>query len=73
MTTDKTTIGVYNEWFGISIIITVEELRERLKDTVYTPKQFCDWRYSTSLSRFIYDPYTGEKIDWKRVRDCLTR
>ena len=67
-----TTIGVYND-YERSYIITIVELAAEIKRswTTYTTKQYCDWRYSTNLERFVYNPYTGEKIDWKEVRKLL--
>lgn len=72
MTTPKTTIGIFHDYTD-SHVITVEELKDLQISTVYSPKQFCDWRCNTCLSRFIFDPYSGEKIDWKRVREILSK
>ena len=54
-------------------LVTIGDLKEYLAkgNTVYKANQYCDWRYSTSLTRFVFDPYTGEKINWKEVRKLL--
>ena len=57
-----------------SDICSVEDLRDELrlnKECVFTARQYCDRRYSTNLQRFNYDPFTGEKIDWKKVKELL--
>lgn len=74
MTLD-TTIGVYCGGYEDTHLITIGGLCDELHATfcfcAYTAKQFCDWRYSTCLQRFVYDPYTGEKLDWKKIREML--
>lgn len=67
-----TIIGIYND-YERSYLITIFDLAADIKRgwTHYTPKQYCDWRYNTNLERFVYNPYTGEKIDWKEVRKLL--
>lgn len=72
----KTTIGIFND-YERSYIITVNELIEeieRSKNSIYLKlnwdwSQFCDFRYNTCLQRFLYDPYTGEKINWKELKN----
>lgn len=67
-----TTIGLVNDYEDTrlaSIMMIAADIRRGW--TCYTPKQYCDWRYSTNLERFVYDPYTGEKINWKEVRKLL--
>ena len=73
MTNFKTTIGVLSVTYDYTCICTVEELYDyvREKICVYTAKQYCDFRYSTNLQRFRYDPFTGEKIDWKKVKELI--
>lgn len=63
------TIGMWFD-YGDTRTITRNELEnELLSTTSYSLKDFYDRRVSTNLERFNYDPYTGEKIDWKRLRD----
>lgn len=72
--TDKNTvIGIWND-YDDTREINVEELGEMIKygtDVVYNSSQFCDRRYNTNLRRFNFDPYTGNKIDWKVVYNIL--
>lgn len=72
MTNDKTTIGLICLLHDSVHLFTVAQLRDELKNTRYTAQQYCDWRYATNLQRFVYDPYTGNKIDWKEVKRLLT-
>ncbi len=67
----NTYIGYVSSW-GDSTIVTPEYLVKYsyLIDN-YTVDQLCDWRFSTNLQRFKYDPFTGEKIDWKEVKKYL--
>lgn len=41
--------------------------------TVFTPKQYTDFRCSTNLERFKYCPVCGEKIDWMEVRTQIEK
>lgn len=68
MTNNKTIIGIYN-----GFVVSVEELVNELNTfkSVYTIQQLTDFRYATCLIRFNYNPYTGEKIDWKTVKRIL--
>ncbi len=69
----NTTIGVISLYYNSTLLCTIEGLEEELKhNSFYTAKQYCDWRYSTNLQRFAYDPFTGEKIDWKQVKQMIT-
>lgn len=73
MTNKNTIIGILN---GIthSDLADINDLKREFKrgDCVYSAQQFCDFRYATNLVRFRYDPYTGEKIDWKKVKELIT-
>lgn len=77
MTNNKTVIGVLCETNERTFLCSVEELYEatHCKQFQYTAyfsaKQYCDFRYSTNLQRFRYDPFTGEKIDWKKVKELI--
>lgn len=67
------TIGLFHDW-DRDWLITVHELKEEMLNemlTVYTAKEYCDRRYTTNLERFNADPYTGEKINWKKVYNYL--
>lgn len=64
-------IGIFTS-FSCESLCTIDELGERLAgQSRYTAKQYCDFRYSTNLQRFRYDPFTGEKIDWKEVKRLI--
>lgn len=57
-------IGIWND-YDYSPLITMNELLKLQPNTIYTMKQYCDWRYSTNLTRFSHCPYCGKKINWK--------
>lgn len=61
-------IGVLND---TGQPISAEELKLELQSTAFTAKQYCDFRYSTNLTRFFFDPYTGKRIDWKEIYNYL--
>ena len=58
-------IGIWND-YDYSPLITMNELLKLQPNTIYTMKQYCDWRYSTNLTRFSHCPYCGKKINWKK-------
>ena len=74
----ETTIGLFRD-FNDTYTITVNGLIKEIEFSNKTTndyfklpwgwKQFCDFRYNTCLQRFIYDPFTGEKIDWKELKN----
>lgn len=70
--TINTTIGMWSEEF-LGRPITIGELYDEVvnKRSIFSPKQLCDWRYSTNLMRFKFDPYTAEEIDWKQIKYFL--
>ena len=63
-------IGILND-YGYSPLVTISELLKLQPKSVYTMKQYCDWRYSTNLTRFVHCPYCGKKIDWETIRKDL--
>ena len=73
-TTLETTIGQLWVSYETVYICTVKDLKEELDrgGCYYRPQHYCDFRYATNLQRFVYDPYTGSKIDWKEVKRLLT-
>lgn len=72
--TDTTVIGILN-FYDNSSEVTIKELAHELtlNQCHYTVDSYCDWRYNTNLRRFIFDPYTGEKINWKEVKKLLLK
>lgn len=69
--TGQTTIGILTS-FDVESLYNIDELGEYLAgQSRYTAKQYCDLRYATNLQRFKYDPFTGEKIDWKKVKQMI--
>ena len=72
-TTLDTTIGQLSVSYESVHICTVKDLKEELDrgGCYYRPQHYCDFRYSTNLQRFVYDPYTGTKIDWKEVKNKI--
>ena len=68
----NTSIGVLTYSYEMSSIVSVSDLKTEIdRGCYYTPRQYCDFRYATNLVRFNYDPYTGDKIDWKEVKKLL--
>lgn len=51
--------------------VTLKDLKARLpllSMQGWNIRRICDWRYGTFFQRFVYDPFTGEKIPWKQIR-----
>lgn len=77
MTDNYTIIGILSLSYDCTYLCSVAELYEATHDRPfqytahYTAKQYCDFRYATNLQRFRYDPFTGEKIDWKKVKELI--
>lgn len=77
MTNNTTIIGVLCETYDRTFLCSVAELYEathskQFQYTAYfSANQYCDFRYATNLQRFRYDPFTGEKIDWKKVKELI--
>lgn len=69
-----TTIGVLTLSYGYEPIVAVRKLKEVISDggCAFDARKYCDFRFTTNLQRFYYDPYTGNEVDWKRVYELLT-
>ena len=69
---ENDTIGILNG-YGHDMVCSVGFLRDHIKfgGTVYTADKYCDGRFNTDLRRFVFDPYTGKKIDWTEVRKMI--
>ena len=65
-------IGIWND-YGASFLATWEDVKKYYKGGVYSLVDYADGRRETNLDRFVYDPYTGEKIDWKALREDARR
>lgn len=61
--------------FDSSRIVTVGDLKNEIQSggCKFGPKEYCDFRYGTNLERFLFDPYSGEKINWKTVKELLVK
>lgn len=70
---ENDTIGIINAYGNRDMICSIDFLRDHIKygGTVFTAKQYCDWRCNTNLHRFNFDPYTGKRIDWTEVRKMI--
>ena len=70
---ENDTIGIINAYDNRGTICSIDFLRYHIKSggTVFTAKQYCDWRCNTNLHRFNFDPYTGKRIDWTEVRKMI--
>jgi len=73
MTTKDTTIGMLHVSYSDTRLATVEDVMGELQYGYHTAQQYCDFRCSTNLVRFKFDPYTGEMVDWKKVKELLTQ
>lgn len=72
MTNRETTIGILSSFFERKTLCTLGDFDEfYVGQNRYTADEYCDFRYSTNLQRFKYDPFTGEEIDWKEVKRIL--
>ena len=61
-------IGIIDDYDNYKLV-TVKELEEHSKESIFTMKEYLDWRYNTNLNyRFVYCPYCGKKIDWNKLR-----
>lgn len=62
-------IGIWCD-YHYSPMVTLEELKDRssILRTVYSLSDYLDWRYNTNLTRFVYCPFCGKKIDWKELK-----
>lgn len=66
-------------WRGIErdYLITIGEMVKEVTETVFpiafTWEQLCDRRFSTCIQQFNYDPFTGEKIDWKELKNNFNK
>lgn len=68
-----TIIGILHVACDVSWICSVNMLKAELAQPgcQWTARQYCDFRYSTNLHRFLFDPYTGEKLEWKEIKKLL--
>jgi hypothetical protein len=66
------TIGIWYD-YDYSRLVTFEKLKECNKAfyCVYSMEQQLDWRFNTNLTRFVYCPYCGKKIDWEGMKNSL--
>lgn len=72
--TNETIIGLYC-YVDYCDFVTVEELLRLIAmgDTTYNMADYTDWRRSTNITRFRYDPFTGEKVEWGRLRKMYAK
>ena len=72
----KQIIGLWNG-NAVATLVTEEDLMEHIKDREkyagpweikHKESDYFDGRISTSFEHFAFDPFTGEKIDWKKLR-----
>lgn len=67
------TIGQFNVSYDSVILITLKQLIDDYRSTVYSLEDFFDRRKSTCLTRFNYDPFTGKEIPWKFLREEIKK
>lgn len=67
--TNKTIIGVFY-YTDDCEFVTVDDLLRLIAmgGTTYTMADYTDRRKSTNITRFNFDPFTGEKVEWGRMR-----
>lgn len=67
--TNETIIGILYFTDDCEFVTVGDLLRHIARgDTVYTMNDYTDWRRSTDITRFRFDPFTGEKVEWGRLR-----
>lgn len=71
MTNGNTYIGEFIDHEQTRIVNVYDLYNEILRGTKWNARQYCDRRFTTNLIHFNYDPYTGEKINWGKVRKLL--
>jgi len=54
-------------------LVRFDDLKEYIKtwSPIFSLKQYFDWRYNTNLTKFIYDPFMGEKINWDELKKSI--
>lgn len=70
--TGDTYIGLWRN-IEYDYLITIDQMVKEVTNPIlplpFTWEQLCDKRCSTCLGQFNYDPFTGEKIDWKELKN----
>ena len=68
----ETIIGLLKDYDNPRLV-SFDELKEYIRNwsPIFSLKQYFDWRYNTNLVRFVYDPYTGEKINWDELKKSI--
>ena len=61
-------IGIWNS-YDDDEFVTFEDLKNLQKISAFTMEQYCDRRCSTNLTRFNYCPFSGQKIDWGKLKE----
>lgn len=67
------TIGQLSIGYSSVVLVTLRELIDEQPNTVFSLDDFFDRRKSTCLTRFNYDPYTGQEIPWKTIKEELKK
>lgn len=66
------TIGIWYD-YHYSNTITFNDLKKECltPPIMFSLKDYLDWRRSTNITRFVYCPYCGKKIDWKGMKNSI--
>ena len=68
---DNICIGMIND-YDETRLTTFSELKKYAEAySYYSIEQYLDWRFNANLSRFVFDPFTGKKIDWVELRKSI--
>lgn len=61
---------IYDYSFTDTCCVTLKDLQDYIKEshTIYTLSDYLDRRKSMNMQRFNYCPFTGKKIDWKKLK-----
>ena len=69
MNNNNPTLGIFSHTYEWSELITKKELETLInEDSYYQLDDYYDRRKTTNLTRFNFDPYTGEKINWNHFK-----
>jgi len=70
MCIDGCYICLWHDWEW-NELMTLKDLIEASKESIYTMIDYTDKRKSTNITHFDYCPYCGEKINWKDFRRVI--
>ena len=67
---DDTCLGMVLDWDDTRLIYWKDIFKQDYLTSQYSIEQDLDIACETDLVRFDYDPFTGEKIDWGKLKEA---